>query len=584
MEIIIKMLDSSLDYISHELIDNTLYINVISNKHDLKCPNCGTITNKVHSRYSKSFHDLPIQGKKVIILLKNRNMFCLNENCPRYTFSERFGFIDAKAKKTKRLIEEIVHVSLTQSSISASNFLSLSTVGIKKSSICNYLKKTIKIDKEKITHICIDDFATRKRHTYGTVMIDIKTRCIIDILNSRDTQDVANWLKEYPNLKVIVRDGSISFKAAIDASHPNAIQVNDRFHILKNLVEALKKVLQKLVVGRIEIPLTSTEAKQRYKYLTELTREEKIIEAKRLRKECLSFEKIAKQLHISTTTANKYVKINITERKDTYITKRGKEHIEAINKVKCKVDRVCMLHKQGLQIKEISDITGYSASSISKYLSEDYNIVHGQYGVSRPGPLSPYRNEILTLRAQGITYEKITETLRQRGYSGSIAALRMFVSKEKRIARDLLKNKEPYELIDKKWIIKLLYKPIDKIQMLNQSQFDQVVNKYPLIGKIFEVISDFKDILIKKDSHKFKEWISNVSNLKIKELNGYIKGLKNDYDSIENAIIFDYNNGLAEGSVNKLKTIKRIMYGRNNFELLRSKVIQLESLKMISRI
>ncbi|WP_394885857.1 transposase family protein [Clostridium butyricum] len=86
----------------------------MSNKYDLKCPNCRTITNKVHSRDAKSFHDLPIQGKKVIILLKNRNMFCLNENCPQYTFSERFGFIDAKAK---RLIEEIVHVSLTQSPI-----------------------------------------------------------------------------------------------------------------------------------------------------------------------------------------------------------------------------------------------------------------------------------------------------------------------------------------------------------------------------------------------------------------------------------------------------------------------------------
>ena len=114
-----------------------------------------------------------------------------------------------------------------------------------------------------------------------------------------------------------------------------------------------------------------------------------------------------------------------------------------------------MLYKQGLQIKEISSITGYSSSSISKYLSEDYNVVHGQYGVSRPGPLAPYRNEILTFRAQGITYKKITEMLRQRGYSGSVAALRMFVSKERRIARDLLKDKEPYEFIDKKCIIKL---------------------------------------------------------------------------------------------------------------------------------
>ena len=144
MESIIKMLDTSLEYISHELIDDTLYITVISNKQDLKCPNCGTVTNKVHSRHSKSFQDLPIQGKKVILLLKNRNMFCVNEKCSKYTFSETFTFLDPKAKKTKRLIEEIIRVSLTQSSISASKYLSESTVEIKKSSICNYLKKNNK--------------------------------------------------------------------------------------------------------------------------------------------------------------------------------------------------------------------------------------------------------------------------------------------------------------------------------------------------------------------------------------------------------------------------------------------------------
>lgn len=415
-------------------------------------------------------------------------------------------------------------------------------------------------------------------------MIDINTRCIIDILNSRDTQDVAQWLKEYPNLNLIVRDGSTSFKAAIEASHPDAIQVNDRFHMLKNLIRSVKKVLQRLIVGRIEIPLTSTEAKQRYMYLTGLTRKEKIIEAKKLRKEGLSFEKIAKQLHISKTTATKYVKMDASEVKENCITKREKEHIDAINKVKYKVERVHMLHKQGLQIKEISSITGFSVSSISKYISEDYNVVHGHYGVARPGPLAPYRNEILTLRAQGITYEKITETLRQKGYSGSVAALRMFVAKERRIARDLLKDKEPHEFIDKKWILKLLYKPIDKIKSLNQNQFDEVVKKYPLIGQLFKIISDFKNILVEKDLSKFVAWMEDVAELKIKELDGYIKGIKSDYNSIINAIMFDYNNGLAEGSVNKLKTIKRIMYGRNNFELLRSKVIQLENLKMINRI
>ncbi len=99
MDSIIKMLDKTLDYVSHELVEDTLYITVISNLENVKCPDCGVESNKVHSKYKKSFQDLPIQGKKVIIIIKNRNMFCINQDCKRYTFSEKFSFIDSKAKK-----------------------------------------------------------------------------------------------------------------------------------------------------------------------------------------------------------------------------------------------------------------------------------------------------------------------------------------------------------------------------------------------------------------------------------------------------------------------------------------------------
>ena len=222
---------------------------MISNLENVKFPDCGVESNKVHSRYKKSFQDLPIQGKKVIIIIKNRNMFCINQDCKRYTFSEKFSFIDSKAKKT------------------------------------------IRIDKNSVEYVCIDDFAIKKRHSYGTVMIDAVTSCIVDLIDSRDTNDVSEWLKEYPNIKLVIRDGSISYRAAIKTAHLNAVHVNDRFHIVKNLVKAITKALQRIIIGRIEIPLTTNEAKLRHGYLMSLTRREKIIEAKRLRTNGISYKK-----------------------------------------------------------------------------------------------------------------------------------------------------------------------------------------------------------------------------------------------------------------------------------------------------
>ena len=84
-------------------------------------------------------------------------------------------------------------------------------------------------------------------------------------------------------------------------------------------------------------------------------------------------------------------------------------------------------------------------------------------------------------------------------------------------------------------------------------------------------------MLKSKNVEKVEEWIENASNLKIRKIDKFVNGLKRDIQAVRNAIIYEYNNGLAESSVNKLKVIKRIMYGRNKFEMLRQKVLLLEN-------
>ena len=141
MNEIIKLLDSNLNYLYHSIIDDTIYIFVESLLDVVACPFCGTFSNKVHSKYQRSFQDLPIQGKKVQIIIHNRKLFCLNKNCDHTTFAERFSFLDYKSKKTKRLENEIITLSLNCSSIVASKHLNRNTVKIGKSTICNLIKK-----------------------------------------------------------------------------------------------------------------------------------------------------------------------------------------------------------------------------------------------------------------------------------------------------------------------------------------------------------------------------------------------------------------------------------------------------------
>jgi len=141
MDELIKLLDENLEYIDHEIKGDTIYIQVVSCRKKAVCPYCGQSSDKVHSKYIRTFQDLPIQGKKVVLVLLNRKFFCNNSECGYKTFAERFSFFTNKAKKTMRLENEIVKLSLNCSSIAASSLLKGSVANVGKSTICNILKK-----------------------------------------------------------------------------------------------------------------------------------------------------------------------------------------------------------------------------------------------------------------------------------------------------------------------------------------------------------------------------------------------------------------------------------------------------------
>jgi len=141
MDELLKILDNNLRYINHEIKENRIIVYSESIQENSICPYCKTESKKVHSRYERKFQDLPIQGKKVTLLLQRRKFFCLNEECLHKTFAERFDFFDGPGRKTKRLQSEILRISLNQSSISASEYIKHSVADVGKSTICSLLKK-----------------------------------------------------------------------------------------------------------------------------------------------------------------------------------------------------------------------------------------------------------------------------------------------------------------------------------------------------------------------------------------------------------------------------------------------------------
>jgi len=409
-------------------------------------------------------------------------------------------------------------------------------------------------------------------------MVDLETRKIVDMIESRELDDVSRWLAEYPNLRIVSRDGSVAFAAAIAKAHPGAMQISDRFHILKNLSDRARLVFQKLFQGRIAIQVTPGTQNIRYEVLIGTTTEQ-IRLVKKLYSEGRTQGEISLLTGLSARKVKNYITMQECDIPKEKKTVRGREHEEAVKKLLERSGKVKILREAGLSITEIAQKTGFAVAVVKNYLSADFSPINAHYGKQREGKLEPFREDILRWKAEGLTYRKIHEYISANGYSGTQDAIRGFISKERRIRRDLqaAAGGEPVEFIDKKWLIRLLYKPYENVKGISPAQLKAIFVKYPLAEKVMSIVGEFKSIFKAKKPNALLPWMNKAAALEIPEFDTFVNGLKQDIDAVMNAITSNFSNGLAEGTINKIKVIKRIMYGRCHFSLLRNKCLLLDN-------
>lgn len=395
------------------------------------------------------------------------------------------------------------------------------------------------LGRESVARICIDDFALKRRLRYGTVMVDIDTGRIIDMIESRETDDVAKWLGTYPNIQVVSRDGSSSYAAAISRAHPSAIQVSDRFHLVKGLTDYAKQHISKVITANFRIPA----------------------------------EEGAPDAGGGYWAKPGFDAADLPER----------WHVANIEKKRTMVGKVRSLAAQGLSITDIAVEAGISWNTAKRYLDVEFNPASSHFGNKLPSKLKPHTGKVDAMLAERHTFKEIEAAIRLDGYNGTASTIRMYATRQRRIMKDAnagaLANTE---LIERKWVTKLLYQPIEKVKGITESQLERVVREYPVIGFIYDIVQSFKGMMFAKHVDELDGWMETAAQSGIDEFGSFVNGISADIDAVKNAVRFDYNNGLAEGSINKLKLVKRIMYGRCSFKLLKNKMIQKEFNRLIN--
>jgi len=421
------------------------------------------------------------------------------------------------------------------------------------------------------------------------MMVDIKTNCIIDMIETRECEPVVEWLKSYPNLRVVSRDGSLTYKSAIESAHPKAAQVSDRFHLLKNLTAYAIDYLKKKMKAKITIPsgektvlcndkqiiLSRTEENRK------LTAAEKYDKIKELSRLGHKKTQICKEINMDLRFYEKLIAMSPSERDRFFKTNLNLSHEEKIELKMKTVNEIRGMKQAGLSKRAISRRTGLHMQTINNYLDENFTPVHAMHGVRKVGILTPYMKDIDFMLDNGAKGTDIILSVQAAGYIGSDGNVRQYISKWKKFRVQLYDNsnetKIKTEILERKDVFRLLFHSLDKVNSISSHSYEALCTEYPCFACIHSLVWDFRNLLKSKDALNLFGWLKKAKSLNIREINSFVAAVERDFMAVYNAIALDYNNGLAEGKVNKLKLVKRIMFGKGSFSTLRNKVLLLEN-------
>lgn len=525
---------------------NCLTLSLTSTQVIVPCPLCGGLTHRVHSHYERTLADLPCVQFRLRLILQVCKFFCPNAECRRRIFTERLPEVAAPwARKTVRFIQRIQSIGLALGGAAGSRLSGRLGYASSGSTLLNHLHRLRLPTFETPKVLGVDDFAFRKGHNYGTILVDLETHQPIALLADRKAETLVEWLQAHPGIEVLSRDRSKTYKSAMDKAAPEAMQVADRFHLVKNLSEVLERVL-----GGYRSALKKVEHSQ--------------------------------QQHTIAATPEKIVIARPTptgaEKTQQRILTNQKHRIKQQKAIK-------KMRAQHCPPSTISRKLGVSLKTVERYgASPDFPAVPARRPTFGRSLLDPYKHQLLEWWNDGIRQPSILmERLQPVGYKGTIRTLQRYISGLRRaqglpparfrvvkpLPKVIVPTSPPFTPRQAAYLIVLRpeNRQAEEIDLLER------MTQHPALAVVVDLADAFLQLLRQRQSDAFDDWLVRIENSSLKPLQTFAKGLIDDYAAVKASMSSEWSNGPVEGLNNKLKMLKRQMYGRASLDLLAKRFI-----------
>jgi transposase len=527
---------SSIRISAIEKTPERMTVHAVSTTEKATCPRCHTPAQRVHSHYRRRARDLPWQGVAVRLELSVRRFFCTVPVCSQRIFCERLSFVAPHAHRTVRLNHALQRIRLAVGGEGGARLAGTLALPTSPDTLLRRLRQLPSRPAATPRVVGIDDWAKRKGRSYGTILVDLERRVPIELLPDREEATVRHWLETHPEVRIISRDRAPQYAEAARVGAPQAVQVVDRWHILKNLGEAVQRVLTRQrrqsedAAWRMRAPLVTPSAAM-------------------LPLPSLSSTEASE---IARHRANRYARYRAVKQ----------------------------LQVQGVSQHGIARTLVMSPNTVRRYVRASTFPERARY---RSGSrLDAYLPYLHARWVQGVRNPTVLwQEIRTQGYPGTARMIERYIVRLYQRLKGLTTQQRAHflqtALTFKAPTVRHLTAWLQRAsQQLTAEQARFLTHLSALSPEIQEArhfALAFRRLLKKRLHAQFPTWLAQAVQNSVPELRSFAVGLRQEYAAVAAAFKYGWSNGPVEGHVNRLKTIKRQMYGRANFDLLQLRVL-----------
>jgi transposase len=529
---------------------NKVLLRLTSKQVRATCPCCNVVSHSIHSNYERKLADLPWSTWHVRIRLGVRKFRCLNPACQRKIFCERLSSVVAPwGRRTLRLTKQQSQLGLALGGAAGERLSHHLFSPLSRNTLLRQVRAVPLSPLITPRVLGVDDWAKRKGQHYGTILVDLEKRRPLGLLHDREATTLSTWLQAHPGIEVIARDRARYYADGIAEGAPQAQQVADRFHLLENLARVLQTILER--------------------HRKHLSVEQKEASLPAIGDGSVSINDVDNVEPIAEVSATMLVPGLPTLKSRERRAKRIERYTE-----------IHQLYKKG-----------WTKSAIARHLKIDRRAV--RYALQsdefpefrrKAKKLDPFKPYLLKRWNEGCrTSSILLEEIKQLGFKGERTIVMIYLQRLRQaqglpprsrnftpgvpIQDVAVRTATPAQVT---W--QILRKPeelTDDDKLLTARLLDTNDD----LAEAITLTQHFALMVRERLVEQLDLWLERAKTSSLAAFKRFAKSLQTDYAAVKAALTEPWSTGPVEGHINRLKMLKRQMYGRANLDLLEKRFL-----------